>query len=376
MNAEGVAEAGAKVAKGRHFEFIDGLRGVAAASVVLFHIYGGTLKKPLAQVIPPPIGFLLEHGDLGVQVFFVISGFVIAHSLRHATITGRYIFNFALRRQVRLDPPYWSTLLLATANLWLPWLLHPERAKAPPPSGGQLLAHIFYLQDILGKGDVVVVFWTLCIEVQFYLFFIVLLAVAQRLGGSAIASDGVPGERAFLMVFAAPAAASLSYMALIQSRGPWFLPYWYMFTLGAGMAFVIEGRLRLRFIVGLGAMAVLVGVSRRAPEPFIATLVAGGIYAASRSDGLHRWLRQRPFQYLGAISYSLYLVHYDVGFRFLNAGAKLTGESPYWALIWATLGIAASLVAAQLLHMMIERPSIRLAARLRHVTPSVPPSAA
>ncbi len=257
--------------KAAHFEFIDGLRGIAASWVVLFHLYVGTLEIPLARVIPRPLGFFFAHGALGVQIFFVISGFVIAYSLRRATITRSYVLNFILRRQIRLDPPYWVVVLLATANLALLWVLHPERALSPMPSAGQVASHFFYLQNILGKGDIVVVFWTLCIEVQFYLFFILLLRLLQQLTrGSASSSS----ERARLLVLGVPGLVSLAYMVFVDATGPWFIAYWYMFTLGAATSWVIEGRMRARHLFGFGALVLAAGCYKAAPEPFIATLVA------------------------------------------------------------------------------------------------------
>jgi len=71
------------------------LRGVAALAVVLCHLRG-------------PLGAVTEYGWLGVQVFFVLSGFVMSQTLARYTVTPRFVGNFILRRSVRLDPVYWS----------------------------------------------------------------------------------------------------------------------------------------------------------------------------------------------------------------------------------------------------------------------------
>ena len=145
------------------FLFVDGLRGLAALAVVGPHAvailatgYPGWLSRVLMTVAP--------YGAYGVEVFFVISGFAIAHSLLDASFKNFSIGRFVLRRAVRLDPPYWAALLLLGA-------LNLVRATANHralhlPDAGQVLAHVFYLQDLLGYAQFNVVFWTLCLEFQ------------------------------------------------------------------------------------------------------------------------------------------------------------------------------------------------------------------
>lgn len=71
--------------------FIDGLRGIAAISVAGFHFYyGGPLRDPLSKILPAPLCELLEHGWLGVEIFFVISGFIIAYSPRQSRLLQLY----------------------------------------------------------------------------------------------------------------------------------------------------------------------------------------------------------------------------------------------------------------------------------------------
>src|SRR5262245_37944926 len=90
---------------------IDALRGVAAFSVACYHITRyGSFPGPARELIPAFLQAWFDHGWMGVQFFFVISGFVIAYSVRNARITPGYVGNYALRRSIRLDPPYWTTI--------------------------------------------------------------------------------------------------------------------------------------------------------------------------------------------------------------------------------------------------------------------------
>ncbi|RYG67778.1 acyltransferase, partial [bacterium] len=145
--------------------------------------------------------------EYGVEIFFVLSGFVIAHSLWGQRITPRFAGNFALRRSLRLDPPYWVMILFC---MFWPYLVFPTKLEgffARFDGWRGIVVNALYLPDIIWWRDalgwiaqrlpnsawwqsvlpivwhdrIVGVAWTLCLEVQFYLAYIVLLAVAQQL---------------------------------------------------------------------------------------------------------------------------------------------------------------------------------------------------
>ena len=101
------------------------------------------------------------------------------------------------------------------------------------------MSHLFYLQNVLGYGDINVVFWTLCIEVQFYLVFCLLLGLSQGLnvlqGETRLAWDKY--------LFVALYVLSLAWPALLLADQPaWglFLPHWHAFLLGAIVWWVVE----------------------------------------------------------------------------------------------------------------------------------------
>ncbi len=94
---------------------IDGLRGLAATAVMLHHFTGHRAFAPSASVLPSIANQALGVGNIGVPIFFVISGFVISNSIGLSRVDTYYILNFALRRSIRLDPPYWCTILLIVA---------------------------------------------------------------------------------------------------------------------------------------------------------------------------------------------------------------------------------------------------------------------
>src|SRR5262245_16766245 len=93
------------------FLYIDALRGIAALLVVWSHIDMGNHTRELLDRMPAVPRWIVEHGFVGVAIFFVLSGFVIAHSVERNEVTWRYLGRFMLRRSIRLDPPYWISMV-------------------------------------------------------------------------------------------------------------------------------------------------------------------------------------------------------------------------------------------------------------------------
>jgi peptidoglycan/LPS O-acetylase OafA/YrhL len=335
----------------RRFLFIDGLRGLAAVSVVVLHL----LREPLAAVWPTG-GAIASHGGLGVIVFFVISGFVISHTLTRSFMTPATVGGFLLRRVVRLDPPYWASIVLAlVVSAASAVVLHNTFQR---PSAGSIVAHLFYLQYILGIPTISEVFWTLCYEIQFYLLLALIIAAKQRL------ADRMSEEAAFAVTMVAPLL--LSFVMAVGwvpvPRGS-CLEYWYVFVAGVAAQRVVAGG-RWWPLLTTAGLAVVVNVMARHPVGGVAAATSLAVAVASARGGLDRWLAGRTFQYLGRISYSLYLTHFVVGARFTNLVNHFVPPGPWIRLGTALAGVALAIGFADLFWRLVERPSIELSRRL------------
>ncbi len=112
-----------------------------------------------------------RYGWLGVEAFFVISGFIIPYSMYQQRYrVHRHLFTFMMKRIVRLDPPYFVAIALSVILWYASTLLPDFGGSNPTVSLPQLLAHVGYLNAFLGYEWLNPVFWTLAIEFQFYLF--------------------------------------------------------------------------------------------------------------------------------------------------------------------------------------------------------------
>ncbi len=348
------------------YAFVDALRGVAATLVVLLHIYSYNLVPMTGYEFPQPLDAIFSHGNLGVYVFFVISGFVIAQSITNQTVTPRYLGWFALRRSIRLDPPYWATIAAMIVLSLISNHIQHERSL-PIPSGAAVLAHVFYLQMFLGYPHIVGVFWTLCYEIQFYLVLAVGVGVSQWLGRKR-ASLASPW-----LIFVPLWIASLLCVSVLDLPKAVFLWGWPYFFFGVAVNWVHNKKVGAHVLwIAIPMMFAAAAFSLDTHHYgflSVGTAVCTGlaIHAVSRADRLATLTLGPVLQYLGRISYSLYLVHMLVGTPLVRLGIRLIGARPdaLHATALVVIALGASIAAAHLLYVVVERPAHRLSQRLR-----------
>jgi peptidoglycan/LPS O-acetylase OafA/YrhL len=305
--------------------FIDGLRGIAASMVVLCHLVGRT-----------DAAWLTKSGYLGVAIFFVLSGFVIAMSIGDRRISLSFLGRFAARRAIRLDPPYWASIFLVIALAVF--------TGKQTPSVQAFFSHLLYTQELLGFPAILSVYWTLCLEIQFYLFLILMLWIGQTL-------------RAFWVLWALVFALSLieqAGLADLTARGV-FLPYWFAFALGAMTYWVTVKRLAPWALLVAIIWTLAAAQFSHADWFIAASLTSGLIYFASLKGKMSTWLSGWTAQFLGETSYSLYLFHPIIGWAAMTVALKFANQ---WVAL--AVGIIASVLSAWLVNITVERYSIRL----------------
>jgi peptidoglycan/LPS O-acetylase OafA/YrhL len=268
---------------------LDSLRGIAAIGVVLFHLtywYDAFGASPIH----------VSWGHYGVELFFVISGYVIFMTLDRT----QFLAEFAVSRIARLMPAYWTGVLLTSlvANLVpLAW----DRS---PPGAALVAINLSMLQRFLMIPDIDNSYWTLAIELSFY----VMMGLAYRAGLLRQI------DRLCLIWLACAAAARTILLLCGETRnlGPISsltgLFYGQFFILGIVAYRLRQGRgSRLTLAVAIGACAMSLfgggpySLHARPPEYFAATLaVAALVWVAVANHA--RWLRWAPLVLLGQMS--------------------------------------------------------------------------
>lgn len=339
---------------------LQSLRGLAALWVVLYHVqvYLRYYQLPL---LPVPG---LRLGWLGVDLFFVLSAYLLSQPFLdgRAQRYGRFLAD----RFLRIAPPYYAAFALAAV---LYALFAPE-AWVPAKAGWSLV----FLQNFRFETFVAVnpAFWSLAVELQFYLLlpFVAPLFRGPRwpwaLGAAMLVSLLY---RALLFRWHTPDALQWETFTLPSFLGHFALGLSVarIRRLGAGAIAIRPGLRRTTFAVGLALIAVpaylwiprdsiYFSVLSLEGDALVRPLAACGfalmVLATASGGWVARALSWRPLEWLGAISYSLYLVH--VPAQIMAIKAVPPPEDP---LAWTLVAILSSLLAGWLLYRGVEAPA-------------------
>ncbi|MFB4312467.1 acyltransferase family protein [Actinomadura sp. 21ATH] len=324
----------------RRLRELDLLRFVAALAVVLFHFTGfdgeGPWPEPSRELFGA-LGEVTRYGYLGVDLFFLISGFVILMSA-----WGRSPGEFGVSRLTRLLPAYWAAVLLGLA-IWAGFRL----GNGVP---GLVVPNLTMLQAGLGLKSIDAVFWTLWVEMHFY----VLIAV--------LAARGI-GYRSCLVfmagwtlagIFADEADHKLLQVMLMPTWSPYFIGGMALFMIYRfGPTLLLWGYVAVSWLLAVHWSVWRTGHVFEGSDETVVAAAVTGIFAvmALVATGRLRRLNWRGLTVLGALTYPLYLTHSQIALPLL--------EHAYPALDkWTALALAtaASLLLAYAVYRLVERP--------------------
>lgn len=353
---------------------LDGLRALAAISVLVFHVW---LYAPGGPPVPRSSfsDKLLFELNLGLICFFVLSGFLLYQAFARASLAGGSRVDFkryAVRRAARIVPAYWVCL---AGCLLLYWLVGPQK-MLPPAEQLPLFALFAQNYSPATVMEINPVTWTLSIEVALYVVLPLIGLAAYRLGPRRV------GLQVALLV--SLIGVTLAWNALVftgdwRPIGPKVLPaYIGHFALGMLGALWFERRRRVRpGPLGAGSTALVAfagagfvflgGYSHEVNGSGITYATFSGLpaalgfalviaaVAAGRGPAVG-WLRARPLVAIGVISYGIYLWHLPLLLVARHAGLM---PDPFLLRVGVVLGLA--LVAGAASWRLVERPVIRRA---------------
>jgi peptidoglycan/LPS O-acetylase OafA/YrhL len=369
------------------FPLFDSLRAIAALSVLLFH---AALFRLLTG--DSPVRPYTSHLDVGVTVFFMISGFLLYRPFVRARLTGQespHVPAYAWRRFLRIAPAYWVALTVVA--LWLS-LSGVFTARGIPVYYGFL--QIYDTDRVFGGIPQA---WTLCVEVTFYAFLPIWALLMRKVGG---------GVRREFLALGLLWLASLAYKvwALEQISpnsvlsGPYLQPlpnFLDQFAIGMAVAVLsvhlaqlerlprwVELLRRHDWIPWVGAVLAFWVVSTQigytgarfesaTRRMFLGrhelyALVALGVllpalFATPGRGVAGRLLASRVLTYLGLVSYGIYLYHFAAVKQLDDwIGDSIGGPLEAQILIHALLALLAATVLASLSYYLVERPALRL----------------
>jgi len=276
-------------------DWLDTLRGLAATAVVFFHL-NETIKAH-----QQPYNAIVKFGSFGVQVFFVLSGYLIVLTALKRPQAG----GFVERRWWRIYPPYLASLAVVIGVAVFRKLTTGTNDEGPMPAGFlDWLATLTLTTDPVSRVRTINwIYWSLSCEVAFYAFIALFLF-----------------QRARFLPLAIAVATWIAVMPGLPAAVGFFTVHWWEFAWGATLAIGIRRPLSAVIAVGCAATAI---VEQR--------YLAGAIVAATwlsilwSAQPTGRWLNQDPlFSRVGKISYSFYLTHVPIGVYLLLHYRPLT----------------------------------------------------
>jgi peptidoglycan/LPS O-acetylase OafA/YrhL len=353
---------------------LDGLRAIAVILVLARHIF-----RPIQEAQPDWLIALgydfsipLVNGWVGVDLFFILSGFLISRHLIERTRRGdsQRVGSYLTARVLRIVPAYLAVMVLVIVGAFP--FFQPEIAM------GSVLVHLLFLQDYLG-ADIVVAFWSLGVEEKFYILapFIVCLA-----------AKSISWGRYWLLILLVFMPLMLrtgamisgtqadSYAALFMNyRSPFHLTFDGL-AIGMLIAFIqVDGMRaseRLRRIILTLSLAVIAMLMGSAPmmatitafdmtvQPLLIAAAFGGITWAMLNRPAEResWLSARWMFVTAQLSYTLYLVHMPlIPFAMM---LSMLGTGAMNPVIFAIAVLGLSVLAALVLHFAVEKPFLIL----------------
>lgn len=340
---------------------LDGLRGLAALYVLLFHCWLYTFPGYPDSSAPRWLDGLM-FGRIAVVFFLVLSGFSLAVSPARNGWRPGGVSRFLRRRAWRILPPYWAALAF---SLVISWLVVPA-SHTGPPTGRSVLVYGLVAQDMFTAPTPNGAFWSIGVEAELYLLFPLLLFVRRRLGAVVLMTAVT------LLV----AAGGLTAAGATPVEGdnwltPHLAPVFVAGLVGAGIVVASDRIRRLPWprLAAVAATPVLALVAVKgsvwtvnhyfwvdlAVAPAMTMLLAA--VATGRPARLVRLLTTRPVRGLGDCSYSLYLIHLPI---VMTVVRRIAPEfvSPGLPTFWFTLAVAlpASLSGAWLFARIFEMP--------------------
>lgn len=314
---------------------LQAVRALAAIGVVFFH-FG----------LMPATSLPFEVGASGVDLFFVLSGFIIAHS------SARSARHFLVRRLIRVIPAYWiATVIAALVTL---------QNLSTSDAWDWLTQSLFYLPGPEGRPALIFVAWTLVYELAFYLLYRLALLFGPR-------AAPIVGLAALLV---------LALVHLPGLPGPW--PLLLEFAMGIGIYLVVERHglprnvpgwagLLVTFF-GLALLLTLPGMTGYDPNDYQGTgrVLCWGLPAAAIILGLviaeqgGLAVRNKLVLLLGAASYAIYLLHPIAVGQLVQLPANQAPLSSVLCLVAVSVTVCASVA----FHLLIEAPLLRMLRRV------------
>lgn len=314
---------------------IDLMRGCAAIAVGFYHLAASNGYLASENWLR----HIASHGHLGVQVFFMISGFVIPLSMYNISYTIADFKKFIVKRIVRIEPPYLVMVIISPLLWYLSSLLSSYRGKPFNVDVFQVLTHLGYLTEFFSYEWLNPVFWTLAIEFQFYLLIALVFNCFLKPGVSLLV----------IVLFTIIGSFDLGHHILFS--------HILFFDLGILIFLTQKQLIKKEWFLSISALTFFIITLKY-------DLLVTEIALISFLLIFLTNLKTKLGSFLGMISYSFYLIHVPVGVRVVNFCSRFVHDENLKIVVIFT-GIVVSIIAAYLFYRLVEEPALKFSRKIR-----------
>lgn len=318
---------------------LDLLRGLAAVAVCYFHFTHG---NPDFLSASNPLFVSGRFGFLGVDVFFVISGFVIPYAMYRGSYHVKDFGRFLAKRLVRIEPPYLVSIILVLVLNWMS-TLSPYYKGAPFSINFEALAlHLGYLNAFFNFPWVNDVYWTLAIEFQYYILIALIFPLL------------IHQEKKFsigsLLVF--------GLLSFFLEGHNFIFNYSPLFIVGILLFLFHIGYLDKKHFGAFLLIALILIFIKFDKRYLVAALLPYFFITYFEFN-------DRISKFLGNISYSLYLVHIPIGGRIINLCESFV-QNELIRSLFVFVALFISIFAAWIFYRIIEKPFMNMSKRITY----------
>ena len=379
----------------QRLDFLDGIRGFASLWVVLYH-FSGLFKVHGYNELPLYLFGWMKYGHQAVSIFIFLSGFCLMWPIvsnPKGTLKGG-LHGFFLRRSLRILPAYYASILLALGTTYFSAMFKSQIGIIDKSDLWQLnfttpiiISHLFLVHHLFPNliQTLSPVLWSIGVEWHIYFIFALILLPIFT-----VSKKNVSEHMALLLLLLVGAVLGYSTLLLPANINLSWASVWFIaiFTLGMSGAIIMRSTdnilIQIRsktpwFLLGtifgiLTIMARVIGFHNSICDLmiglstgcFVIYMAKERLYEGDSGNShniMTKIFESKVFMRLGIISYSLYLIHSNIGTRMATFFAtKNVSETAFLIAIWV-LGLGLSLILSTVFYLLFEKPFLSLRSR-------------